>query len=258
VVFIAPEEPLVLPSFFERVLPVLGDQAAAVVVVSPTYENSGRVRQALEFLRSFGPRWSAIQLARYSWSMALDTVDRVVHLKHPRSVRAVCNRYGTRSLRPRDVNDPGFIALLRTIDPDLVISVSCPQIFRRQLLELPRLGCLNVHSAMLPKYRGVLPTFWALANDDPETGVTVHRMTDRIDKGDVIAQRRVSITPNETLLSLMRKTKRVGADLVLESVEAFDSGSVSPMVPGPTDQDSYVSFPARADVDRFRSLGRKI
>jgi methionyl-tRNA formyltransferase len=257
VVFVAPEEPLILPLFFDRTLPALGDQVVAVAVVSPIYKNSGWIQQSRRFVRSFGLRWFAIEVARYSWNKTLDAVDRLVPLGRARSVRAVTRRHGIRLLRLDDVNAPDFIATLRSMDPDLVISVSCPQIFHRPLLDLPRLGCLNVHSALLPKYRGMLPTFWALLNGESETGVTVHRMEEGIDGGDIILQRRVPIAADETLLSLMRKTKRMAADLVLESIKEFDAGTVSPMS-NPADEGSYFSFPTRADVDRFRALGRRI
>ncbi len=257
VVFVAPEEPLILPLFFERTLPALGDQVVAVAVVSPIYKNSGWIQQSRQFVRSFGLRWFTIEVARYSWNKTLDAVGRLIPLGRARSVRAVARRHGIRLLRLADVNAPDFIATLRSMDPDLVISVSCPQIFQRPLLELPRLGCLNVHSALLPKYRGMLPTFWALVNGEPETGVTVHRMVEGIDGGDIILQRRVPIAADETLLMLMRKTKRMAADLVLESIQEFDAGTVSP-TSNPTDEGSYFSFPTRADVDRFRALGRRI
>jgi methionyl-tRNA formyltransferase len=257
VVFVAPEEPLILPLFFERTLPALGEQVVAVAVVSPIYKNSGWAHQSLRFIRSFGVRWFAVEVARFSWNKALDVVYRVVPLGRARSVRAVTSRHGIRLLRPVDVNAPEALEALRALDPDLVISVSCPQIFRRPLLELPRLGCLNVHSALLPHYRGMLPTFWAMVNGERETGVTVHRMVEGIDGGDIILQRRVPIAADETLLALMRKAKRTAADLVLEAIAEFDTDTVSPM-PNPLDEGSYFSFPTRADVDRFRALGRRI
>jgi methionyl-tRNA formyltransferase len=257
VVFVAPEEPLILPLFFERTLPGLGEQVVAVAVVSPIYKNSGWIQQSRRFVGSFGLRWFLIEVGRYSWNKALDSVGRLVPAGRARSVRAVAHRNRIRLLRPVDVNAPEFIASLRSMDPDLVISVSCPQIFGRPLLELPRLGCLNVHSALLPKYRGMLPTFWAIVNGERETGVTVHRMVEGIDGGDIILQRAVPIAADETLLSLMRKTKRAAADLVLESVKEFEAGTVSP-TPNPADESSYFSFPTRADVDRFRALGRRI
>jgi methionyl-tRNA formyltransferase len=257
VVFVAPEEPLILPLFFERTLPALGEQVVAVAVVSPIYKNSGWIQQSRRFVGAFGLRWFLIEVGRYSWNKALDAVGRLVPVGRARSVRAVAHRNGIRLLRPVDVNAPDFVASLRSMDLDLVISVSCPQIFRGPLLELPRLGCLNVHSALLPKYRGMLPTFWAIVNGERETGVTVHRMVEGIDGGDIILQRAVPIAADETLLSLMRKTKRVAADLVLESVKEFEAGTVSP-TPNPADEGSYFSFPSRVDVDRFRALGRRI
>jgi methionyl-tRNA formyltransferase len=257
VVFVAPEEPLILPLFFERALPALGEQVAAVAVVSPLYKNSGWLQQSRRFVHSFGLRWFLIEVGRYSWNKALDVVGRLIPFGRARSVRAVAHRHGIQLLRPEDVNAPQFIASLRSLDPDLLISVSCPQIFGRQLLELPRLGCLNVHSALLPKYRGMLPTFWAIVNGERETGVTVHRMVEGIDGGDIILQRPVPIAADETLLSLMRKAKRVAADLVLESVKEFEAGTVVP-TPNPPDEGSYFSFPTRADVERFRALGRRI
>jgi methionyl-tRNA formyltransferase len=135
--------------------------------------------------------------------------------------------------------------------------VACPQIFRRELLELPRLGCINVHSALLPHYRGVLPTFWVLANNEPETGVTVHRMAADIDGGEILVQRRVPIEPEETLHSLMRRCKAVAADAVLEAVDRFRTDRVEAL-PNPADEGSYYSFPGRADVLRFRALGRAL
>jgi methionyl-tRNA formyltransferase len=135
--------------------------------------------------------------------------------------------------------------------------VACPQIFRGELLRLPRLGCINVHSAMLPNYRGMLPTFWAMVNEERETGVTVHFMSEGIDGGSIILQRTVPIRQDETLLSLMRRTKRVAADLVLEAIKEFEAGTVSP-VPNPPDEGTYFSFPTREDVARFRALGRRI
>jgi methionyl-tRNA formyltransferase len=119
------------------------------------------------------------------------------------------------------------------------------------------LGCINVHSALLPAYRGMLPTFWAMVNEEEETGVTVHFMTEGIDGGYIIRQRSVPIGRTQTLLSLMRATKRAAADLVLEVVEGFEAGTISP-VPNPPDQGTYFSFPTRGDVNRFRALGRRI
>jgi methionyl-tRNA formyltransferase len=246
IVFITPEEPSVMPVFFGKVLPELGDEVAAVAVVSPIYKRSSWFRQAKRFADSFGLRAFVVEAAHY----ALEKAAR-------RSVKGLARSYGAPVLTPEDVNEPAFLEELRQLGPDLVVSVSCPQVFNRELLELPTLGCINVHSSLLPRYRGMLPTFWVLAEGESGTGVTVHYMSAGIDEGGIVAQRGIPISPDETLQTLMRTTKSVAADLVLETVERFRHGPV-PGLPNQLDEGSYFSFPSREDVVRFRARGRRM
>jgi methionyl-tRNA formyltransferase len=247
-VFVAPEEPAVMPLFFGKVIPALGDDLAAIAVVSPIYKRSSWGRQAKQFVSSFGLRDFLVEALHYLGSKLAG---------RRRSVKGLARSNGIALLTPDDVNSPEFLAALRALDPDLVISVSCPQIFGKDLLELPRHGCINVHSALLPHYRGVLPTFWVLANGEHTTGVSVHRMTPGIDGGDILLQKRVEIAPDETLHSLMRRCKAVAAEAVLEVVARLGSGSIH-AVPNPADQGSYFSFPTRDDVLRFKERGRSV
>jgi methionyl-tRNA formyltransferase len=253
VVFVAPEEPLVMPVFFGRVLAELGDEVAAVAVVSPIYKRSSWLGQARRFVASFGVRDFVAEAAGFAVSKVAD----VLHVGRPRSVTRLARSHGVPVLEPADVNDPAFLAELGALEPDVVVSVSCPQIFGRALLELPPLGCINVHSALLPHHRGMLPTFWALADGEAQTGVTVHYMTAGIDGGAIIARRPVPIGPNDTLRSLMVACKREAAEAVLDTVARLRKGTVT-TEPNPPEEGSYHSFPTRADVERFRALGRRM
>jgi methionyl-tRNA formyltransferase len=257
IVFLTPEEPAVIPPFFERVIPVLGDRVAALGVVSPIYKNATWISQGLRFARSFGFVELAVESAGFATNKGLDIVQRTVGLGGFHSVKSLARHYDVPLYQPEDVNAPEFLESLRLLAPDLIVSVSCPQIFKRELLELPTFGCINVHSALLPNYRGMLPTFWVLANGETETGVTVHVMTPGIDGGEIVAQRSVVIKPEDTLRSLMLKTKRLGADLVLEAIAAYEVGRVSRQ-PNDPDQGAYYSFPTREDVARFRLRGRRM
>ena len=248
IVFVAPEEPAAMPMFFGRVIPWLGEELSAVAVVSPIYKRWSWAGQAKQFAAAFGLRDFFVEGHHYVRSK----------LAGPRhSVKALARRNGVALLTPDDINSTEFLNQLRALDPDLVVSVACPQIFGKELLEMPRLGCINVHSALLPHYRGVLPTFWVLANGEETTGVTVHRMTPGIDGGEILLQKRVSITPDETLHSLMRRCKSVAAEAVVETVAGFRADSIQAM-PNPDDEGSYFSFPTRADVRRFRARGRAL
>jgi methionyl-tRNA formyltransferase len=237
-----------MPVFFEKTIPGLRDEIVAVAVVSPIYKRSSWARQAGQFVASFGMREFLVEALHYVGS-------KLAGRRH--SVKGLARSNGIPVLTPEDVNSTEFLDALRALDPDLVISVSCPQIFGKELLELPRRGCINVHSALLPRYRGVMPTFWVLANGEHTTGVTVHRMTAGIDDGDLLVQRRVEIAPDETLHSLMRRCKAVAAEAVLETVARLRSGSVRGL-PNPSDEGSYFSFPTREDVLRFRQRGRAL
>jgi methionyl-tRNA formyltransferase len=247
VVLATPDEPSVLPVFFEKLIPELREEIAAVAVVSPVFGSSSWASQAKRFVGSFGVREFIVEALSFGYHKA----------RRARSVRGIARSHGLPLLTPGNVNGPEFLRQLREIDPDLVISVSCPQIFGKELLALPRFGCINVHSALLPDYRGMLPSFWVLAQGEDRTGVTVHYMSPGIDGGDIIGQMSVPIEREDSLRSLMRKCKRVAADLVLETVQRFRDGDVRTR-PNPADTGSYFSFPAREDVARFKARGRRL
>jgi methionyl-tRNA formyltransferase len=256
-VLVAPEEPTAMPFFFEDAVARLHEEIVAIAVVEPVYKGSSRAREARRFIEAFGVRDFLVEAGFVAAYRLSDAVRRMVPVGRLRSVKGIARAHGVPLLSPADVNAPAFLAELRALRPDLVISVSCPQIFKRELLELPSLGCVNVHSALLPQYRGMLPTFWALAHGETSTGVTLHFMTPGIDAGDIILQRRIPIGAGDTLHSLMRTCKQVAADLVVEAVGRFRDGTVR-RLPNPPDEGSYFSFPQRADVREFRARGRRL
>lgn len=247
VVFATPDEPSVIPVFFEKLIPELREEIAAVAVVEPVFGTSSWISQAKRFIGSFGVREFLVEALHFGYHKA----------RRRHSVKGIARSHGLPLLTPENVNAPEFLRQLREIDPDLVISVSCPQIFGKDLLGLPRLGCINVHSAMLPDYRGMLPSFWVLAEGEDRTGVTVHYMSPGIDGGDIIGQTSVPIAREDTLRSLMRKCKTVAADLVLETVRRFREGEVRTL-PNPAGEGAYFSFPTREDVVRFKARGRRL
>jgi methionyl-tRNA formyltransferase len=257
IVFVTPDEPSVMPAFFARVVPAVRDDVAAIAVVSPIFKRSSWLGQAKRFADAFGVRELAVEALRFGGHKAAGALRRIVPRGPHHSVGSVARAYGRPVWTPEDVNAPEFLSRLRALEPDLVISVSCPQIFGAELLAIPRLGCVNVHSALLPHYRGMLPTFWALANGEAQTGVSVHYMSPGIDGGDILLQRAIAIAPSETLRSLMARTKALAAELILETIDGFRQGPME-AAPNPADEGSYFSFPTREDVRRFKARGRRL
>ena len=147
----------------------------------------------------------------------------------PSAVSSAAMARGLPLLRPDRARDPGFISQIRDLQPDLILVAAYGQLLPRQLLEIPRLGCLNVHTSLLPRWRGAAPIQWAIASGDAETGVSLMRMDEGLDTGPVIAIRRTPIGDTETSASLHDRLAHLGVDLVREEIPPYASGLRPPV-----------------------------
>ncbi|HWV38391.1 MAG TPA: methionyl-tRNA formyltransferase, partial [Vulgatibacter sp.] len=128
--------------------------------------------------------------------------------------------------QPAKLRDSVLAAQLRELAPDVAVVAAYGRILPKELLDLPRLGCVNVHGSILPKYRGAAPIQWAVANDEPETGVTLMRMDEGLDTGDVLAVRKVPIGPEDTGGSMHDVLARLGGEIVREELPTFLAGEL--------------------------------
>ena len=129
--------------------------------------------------------------------------------------------------QPEDVNAPESLNRLRDFKPDLLVTAAYGQILSAELLSIPRLGGINLHGSILPSYRGAAPVARAIQNGETETGVTVIRMTPRIDAGGIVATAVTTIGPDETAGELEERLARSGAPLVAQAVAALAAGPVA-------------------------------
>lgn len=123
----------------------------------------------------------------------------------------------------------GFAERLAQLAPDLIFVWSYPMILPREVIEIPRLGCVNLHMGLLPQYRGVNGLKWALLNGESETGVTLHYMDEGVDTGDMIARASFPITGDDDLVSLMRKARYAGIHLLKNTWLGIADGSATRM-----------------------------
>lgn len=140
-------------------------------------------------------------------------------------IREIAKSHHIPIFRPQNANHPNFQELLRALDSDLIISASYTQIFSREIIHLPRLGCINVHGALLPQYRGLHAHNWAIINGEAETGATIHYIDEGVDTGDIIAQCRVKIAFEDDAFTLRDKVTRQAATLLLETVSRIEEGT---------------------------------
>jgi methionyl-tRNA formyltransferase len=144
---------------------------------------------------------------------------------------------------------------IKGFNPDLLISIAGNQIFKLPLINLAPKGCLNLHTALLPKYRGLMPSFWVLKNNEIETGVSVFFVDEGIDSGPILVQKRVEIG-NLSQAKLIDFTKKLGMVAILEAIEKIYVGGYE-LIPNSASEMTYFSFPTRADVKEFLKIGKK-
>ncbi|WP_026239467.1 methionyl-tRNA formyltransferase [Parafrankia discariae] len=121
-------------------------------------------------------------------------------------------------------DDEELISLLKAADPDVIVATNWRTWIPPQIFNLPRLGTLNIHDSLLPAYAGFAPLIWALINNEPEVGVTAHMMTDDLDAGDIVLQRRVPVGPRDTTADLFHRTLALFGPLAVEGLELLASG----------------------------------
>jgi methionyl-tRNA formyltransferase len=174
-----------------------------------------------------------------------------------RSIRSLAKSKGVPIIQARSVNDRGYIDQVRAIAPDVIVSVAAPEIFKAELLSVPQLGCINIHCGRLPTYRGMMPTFWQMQRGEPSLTITVHRMAQRLDAGDVLGTQNFPIGPSDSLDQVIKGAKCAGARLTLRVLRDLRAGLID-ATPLDMRRAEYFSFPKREDVQEFRRQGRRL
>src|SRR5436190_17038049 len=131
-------------------------------------------------------------------------------------------------LQPERAREAHFLDQFRDLKPDLVIVVAYGQILPQALLDLPRFGCLNVHTSLLPKFRGAAPIQWAILNDERETGVTIMKMDEGLDTGDLLASQSTPVTPADNAQTLHDRLATIGAGLLSKTILDYVAGRTVP------------------------------
>ena len=128
-------------------------------------------------------------------------------------------------LQPAKIKDPQAIEEIRALEPDVIVVMAYGQILRRDVLEIPRLACLNLHASLLPRWRGAAPIQAAIAAGDRQTGITVMYMDEGLDTGDILLKREIDVLPSDTGGSLHDRLAQIAPEVLLESLRLVASGN---------------------------------
>jgi methionyl-tRNA formyltransferase len=156
----------------------------------------------------------------------------------PPPVKLLAQALNIPVIQPEKLRQPEALEQLRAWNPDLIVVAAFGQILRKDVLELPPHGCINVHASLLPRWRGAAPINAAILHGDEETGVTIMKMDVGIDSGPILTQRSIRLTRDDTAGSVFEKLSQLGADLLVETLPDYLSGQIQP-VPQPEDGSTY-------------------
>ncbi|MDA9983863.1 formyltransferase family protein [Porticoccaceae bacterium] len=156
-----------------------------------------------------------------------------------------------------DPNDKTNIDWLAELNIDLVVSFSAPCVFKNELLKLPKLGCINLHCSLLPKYAGLLPSFWALYEKADMFGATVHQMDDKIDNGAILGQVEISRPSELSMFNVIKATKRAGGHLMVSVISEILSEN-SKVQSNRVESKDYYSWPTIEHIKEFRRNGGRL
>lgn len=144
----------------------------------------------------------------------------------PPPMKVVAVSRGIDVYQPQDASSPDSIDYLKKLDADLFVVIAFGQILKKSVLAIPKLYAINLHGSLLPKYRGAAPTNWAVINGDKKTGVTIIRLNEKMDEGDILLNKEILIEAEDTNITINEELSSVGAKAVLEAVDIIEKGRV--------------------------------
>ena len=247
VLFITQEDPFYIRIFFEEFFKHYSDRVDILgVVICPTMAKKSLLALVQQMYEFFGP----VDFVRMCWRYLIVKVrgDNLMKL---------CNQNGIVAYKENNPNSDTFIREWQKKDIEVLVSIAAPHKFKEKLLQLPKKACINIHHAKLPRYQGMMPNFWQMYHQEKDVGITVHRMNQEIDQGQILLQKEVPIAQGESLDHLIKRTKMMAAHCIMEALELIEKGTVE-YRENDVNERTYFHFPAKQHVVEFRQKGGRL
>ena len=250
IVIISQNDTLFLPRTFDALISNLPEDIHINGVVlldqSPYGEKNSILKKITKMVSIFGIMF----FIHYA-------IKHLITIIKGNTVKKVLSHYNVAVIdQISDINSPSALSKISKLSPDVILSLSANQIFKKQLLEIPTKISINLHGSLLPRYRGLLPSFWVLKNEETQTGVTVFVIDEGIDSGPIITQRSLDIT-DQSQEQLITQLKDLGVTAIIEALTKIQSGNLD-LIQNNSAQSSYYAFPSRKDVKIFKEKGKNL
>lgn len=253
IIIITQEDAFVVPKNIEKILRLDNVELLKVVDIDSNYS---LVNKKSYFIKGFGLFQTIKMGLQVISAKVLNIIDTFTSYKlaiTPKSLKAVSGRYNIQFERIKNPNATSFLEQVKALQPDLIVSYSAPVVFKEALLKIPKHGCINLHCSFLPYYAGVMPSFWTLYKKEKTTGATVHYMDTKIDNGAILNQKEINISENETMFSLIVKSKEIGGNLMCETIREIQNSTVN-IKENFAEKGSYFTWPT---VEQFQDFTKK-
>ncbi|MFC1983979.1 methionyl-tRNA formyltransferase [Chloroflexota bacterium] len=252
-VIVTQEEPFYIPVFLSKVLADY-NKVIAVIILKGTPKGFTALSYIKRLYEVFGLRDFIAYGVLFMRYKLLNRLTMWRQFGRFYSVKSAARRNSIPVYKVKDINGQKSLRLLKTLRPDVIVSVAAPQIFKKRVINSAKY-IINIHAALLPKYRGMMPSFWVLAKGEEKTGLTVHHMNEHVDTGDAILQETIDISPQDTLHSLQIKVANVGSAVLLEALKKIKDGNGSGFTL--EGEGSYYSFPTNEAAKELKARGRR-
>ena len=252
-------EPFLLPKVLDKYLREFADSTAGINIQSVAQGKRGLVGTAMDLFKLYGFGYFQWKLRKFIFRKIAGKLvnEWFDSTRTCYSVKAVAKKYGVPVTEAVNVNSDEFLTHLREAGVEFIVSISGTQFYGKKLRDQTSKGIVNCHGALLPKYRGLMPSFWTLANGETEGGVSIHFVNEKIDDGPIIVQKRYRIWPRDTVEGIMARSKDLAAEAIIECVHLVESGDFE-MMPNDESESTDFTMPTREDLKRLRATGHRL
>jgi methionyl-tRNA formyltransferase len=257
IVILTVDDYIFLPIFFRKFLKERAHSVQRIIILSPKGYYRSLRRAAQELILLYGVPGSLRLCGLVFLRRCASCLARI--LRKPAlasSVKTLAQLYGISYFQTSDIGDSEVIKRIKSDEPDMILSVTLPQKIPAVYFSIPKQGIFNIHTSLLPAYRGVLPVFWALLNGDTTIGVTLHKIDENIDAGEIIFQDSFTVQDDDSLERCIAKGKALGADTALKFLNDIEEGKTLASRKFDVSQTRYYSFPSASDIKRFKKKRR--
>tara|TARA_Y100000591_G_C21819867_1_gene692993 strand:- start:340 stop:1161 length:822 start_codon:yes stop_codon:yes gene_type:complete len=256
VFIITQDEPFYIPKMIKHLIEKQFQNKYTLIgytVLSPNRKNKSIFHWISERLRIYS-LWEVFLVGTAFTITKILTWLKIVNYY---SCRNIFRNANIEEIYTHDINDENYINGIKQKNPDIILSISCPQLFKENLLNTPNIYCMNAHGTLLPRHRGVFGSFWTLYDGDKEGGSTLHTMELKLDAGEIICQDSFIVDKNDTQFSIAYKTKKQMALSIAEVLGKHKRGVNWDFIK-PQYSSSYHRAPSRKEGKIFRKNGNKI